>query len=53
MGFIQNASETRIYRISYGNKLDGIYGGCLSEHNSLTSFHDDADIFLLNFLLYV
>ena len=53
MSFIQSGSETRIYRIFSGNNLDGIYDGWLSQHNSLTSFDDDAEIFLLNFLMCV
>ena len=53
MSFIQSESETRIYRISSDNKLDDMYGGQLSQHNSLTSFDDDAENVLLNFLMYV
>ena len=53
MSFIQSGSETRIYRIFSDNKLDGMYVGQLSQHNSLTSFDDDAESFLLNFLMYV
>ena len=55
MSFMQSGSETRIYRISSDNNLDGMYGGRgqLSQHNSLTSFDDDAENFLLNFLMYV
>ena len=53
MSFIQSGSETRIYRIFSGNNLDGICDGWLSQHNSLTSFDDDAEIFLLNFLMCV
>ena len=53
MSFIKSGSETRIYRISSGNKLDGMYDGTLSQHNSLTSFDDDTENFLLNFLMYV
>ena len=53
MSFIQSGSETGIYRIFGDNKVDGIYVGQLSQHNSLISFHDDAEIFLLNFLIYV
>ena len=47
MSFIQSGSETRIYRIFSGKKLDGMYGGWLSQHNSLTSFDDNAEIFLM------
>ena len=47
MSFIQNGSETRIYRIFSGKKLDGMYGDWLSQHNSLTSFDDNAEIFLM------
>ena len=39
--------------ISSGNKLDGMYGGYLSQHNSLTSFNYNAENFLLNFLMHV
>ena len=53
MSFIQSGSETRIHRIFSDNKLDGMYVGQLSQHNSLTSFDDDAEIFLLNFLMYL
>ena len=53
MSFIKSGSETRIYRISSGNKLDGIYDGRLSQHNSLTFFDDDTENILLNFLMYV
>ena len=35
MSFKQRGSETRIYRISSDNKLDGMYGGELSQHNLL------------------
>ena len=45
MSFIKSGSETRIYRISSGNKLDGIYDGRLSQHNSLTFFDDDTKFF--------
>ena len=53
MIFIQSGSETKIYRISSDNKLDSKYGDELSQHNSLTSFDDDAENFLLNFLIYM
>ena len=53
MSFIQSGSETRICRISSDNKLDDMYGGQLSQHNSLTSSNDDAENFLLNFPMYV
>ena len=47
MSFIQNGNETRIYRIFSGNKLDGMYCGQLSQHNSLTSFDDKAETFFM------
>ena len=53
MSFIQSGSETGIYRTFGDNKLDGMYVGYLSQHNSLTAFDDDTEIFLLNFLMYV
>ena len=53
MCFIQSKSGTRIYRISSGTKLDGMYCGQLSQHNSLTSLDDDAENFLLNFLVHL
>ena len=53
MRLIQSESKTGIYRISSNNKLDGIYGGQQSQHNSLASFYDNAQNFLLNFLMYV
>ena len=45
MSFIQSEIETRNYRISNSNKLDGMVASC--QHNSfmknvLTSFHGDA-----------
>ena len=49
MGFIQSGSETRIYRIFIDNKLDDLYIGQLSQHNSLTSFDYDAQNVLLTF----
>ena len=45
MSLIQSGSDTRIYRISSENKLDGMYGGQPSQHKSLTSFDDDAESF--------
>ena len=53
MSFIQSKSDTRIYRISSGTKLDGMYCGQLSQHNSLTSLDDDAENFLVNFLVHM
>ena len=54
MSFIQSRSETEIYRIFSDNKLDSMYVGLfLSQHNSLTSLDDDAEMFLLNILMYV
>ena len=50
MSFIQSGSETRIHRIFSDNKLDGMYVGQLSQHNFLTSFDDDEENVLLNFL---
>ena len=52
MSFIQSEIETRIYRISSGNKLDDMHGGQLSQRNPVTPFDDDAENFLLNFLMY-
>ena len=49
MSLIQSGSEPGSYRIFGDNKLDGMYVGKLSQHNSLTSFADDEEIFLLNF----
>ena len=51
MSFMQGGIETRIYRIFSDNKLDGMYVGQLSQHNLLTSFDDDAENVLLNFLM--
>ena len=45
MSLIQSGSDTRIYRISSENKLDGMYGAQPSRHKSLTSFDDDAESF--------
>ena len=53
MSFIQSGSETGIYRIFGDNKLDGMYVGQLSQHNSLTSFDHDARSFSLNFLMHI
>ena len=53
MSLIQSGSEPGSYRIFGDNKLDGMYVGKLSQHNSLTSFADDEEIFLLNFLMHV
>ena len=53
MSFIKNGNKTEIYRISCCNKLDGMYGGQLSQYNSLASFNDDAENCLLNFLMYM
>ena len=53
MSFIKNRNKTEIYRISCCNKLDGMYGGQLSQYNSLTSFNDDAENCFLNFLMYM
>ena len=30
-----------------------MYDGWLSQHNSITSFDEDAENFLINFLMYV
>ena len=51
MSFIKSGSETRIYRIFSDNKLDGMYVGYLSQHNSLTSFDDDVENVLLNLIM--
>ena len=51
MSYKQSGIETRIYRIFSDNKLDGMYVGQLSQHNSLTSFDDDVENVLLNFLM--
>ena len=54
LSFNLSGSETGIYRIFGDNKLDDMsVVGQLSQHNSLTSFDDDAESFLLNFLMYV
>ena len=45
MGFIQTGSDTRIYRISSDNKLNGMYGGLLYQYNSWKSSDDDAENF--------
>ena len=42
MSFMQSGSETKTYRIFCDNRLDGMYVGHLSQHNSLTSFDEDA-----------
>ena len=49
MSLIQSGSEPGSYRIFGDYKLDGMDVGKLSQHNSLTSFADDEEIFLLNF----
>ena len=48
MSFIQSGNETRIYRISSDNKLDGMYGGCF-----FFFCNNDVETFLLNFLMYL
>ena len=54
MSFIQSRSETEIHRIFRDSKLDSMYvGQLLSQHNSLTSLDYDAEIVLLNILMYV
>ena len=57
MSFIHSGSETRTYRISSGNKLDGMYGS-ITQHNSLmkivlTSFDGDAENVLHNSVMYL
>ena len=49
LNFIQSGSETGIYRIFGGNKLDVMYVGQLSQHKFLTSFDDDAEFFFTQF----
>ena len=51
MRFMHKGSEARIYRISSGIKLDGMYGDQLCQHNFLTSFDNDTEYFLLNFIV--
>ena len=49
----KNGKNYRIYRISSDNKLDGMYGGKLSQRNPLTCFDDHAEFFLFNFVMYM
>ena len=49
----KNGKNYRIYRISSDNKLDSMYGGKLSQRNSLTCFDDHAEFFLFNFVMYM
>ena len=53
MRFIQSGNEARVYRTSSNNKLARWHVWWLAVSGySWTSFDDDAEIFLLSFLIY-